>query len=65
MNIDATTLEIACEQLHTLKKYAPFRFGGVWHIAVIAGQAKAYRSKSQLMKAAAKTDLQSIAIATL
>lgn len=65
MNIEGTTLEDAVGELTRLKGYAPFRFSGVWHIAIIGGKARAYRSRSALTKAAAKHGLNSIAIATL
>lgn len=65
MTLDAETLEDGVKRLSDLKRYAPFRFSGVYHLAVIEGKCRAYRSKSALMKAAAKSGLQSINIATL
>lgn len=65
MQLDANTLEDGVKRLSDLKRYCPFRFSGVYHLAVIDGKCKAYRSKAALMKAAAKAGLQSIAIATL
>lgn len=65
MNLEGTTIEEGLHSLSLLRRVAPFRFSGRWHIAVINGEVKAYRSLSKIKKAAAKAGIQSLPIASI
>jgi hypothetical protein len=48
------TINEAAANLEQLRRYAPYRFGGKWFIAVLNGEAYAYRSKRDLLSKARK-----------
>lgn len=63
MKIDAATVSEAVSTLKTLREFKPFRYGGTWHVAVINGQAHAYRSVERLTDKAARAGLKDILVA--
>lgn len=58
MKLEGKTIEQAAQTLTTLRRYAPYRFGGKWFLAIINGQAIALRDKRGLANQAAKAGLQ-------
>lgn len=66
MNIGpANTTQAAIASIERLRAYAPFRFGGQWHVAEIDGTGYAFRNKSQLAKKARQAGKTELAFATI
>lgn len=59
------TSEEAVKTLLRLRSFAPFRFSGIWHVAVINGEGVAYRALTDLRKRMAKAGLTSIEVASV
>lgn len=55
----------AAQALLTLRRYAPYRFGGTWHVAAINGEGVAYRTIADLRKRAVKAGITSFEMASV
>ena len=44
------TAESAVNAMLLLKRSAPYRFGGAWHVAAIGGEGFAFRTREPLLK---------------
>lgn len=65
MKIEGNSIQEAAENLFKLRQYAPYRFGGKWHLAIINGQAYAQRKQSEILSKAVKAGMTSIETATI
>jgi len=65
MNLESKTLDAAIQELSTLRRCAPFRFGGKWFMAVLNGQCVALRSVKSLKKAAQRANVYELSYTIL
>ena len=65
MELDGSTVETGVKSLISLRGYAPYRFGGKWFIAEIAGTVFAFRTQQPLKTRAIKAGMKTLNIHTI
>jgi hypothetical protein len=60
MILEGNTIQEAIETLSKLRRWAPYRFGGKWFLAMIEGEVWAFRTKKPLLNRAIKAGMQSL-----
>jgi hypothetical protein len=65
MIVEGSTVQEGVSTLLTLRRYAPYRFGGKWFVAIVKGECVALRSVAQLRKKAVKAGEETLSYATV